>query len=199
MTSWRTDPALQGRFHAQFADDLQVMVHDGEPRRTKKPPEACFVRVTGVVGALRIPSAPPDAPPPVDPAVLTFTERPIYRGTLLNQPHNLTSVRQNQAIDFVTAPGLPHPLQVTAEYLRERPQWVITPCNGCGGDQTLDPMTTMAKTRFPNTPAGMAPLAFSAICPCGGTMLLAMTNLPPPAHPAPSAKPSGSKPWWKFW
>jgi hypothetical protein len=23
MTTWRTDPALQGRFHAEFADDLR--------------------------------------------------------------------------------------------------------------------------------------------------------------------------------
>jgi len=198
MTTWRTDPALQGRFHAEFADDLQVMVHDGEPRRTKKSPEACFVRVTGVAGSLRIPHAPPNTPPPIAAAAVSWRELPIYRGTLLNQPHGLASVKQNSAVEFIAAKGLPNPLMITSQYARERAQWVIQPCSGCGGDQTLDPMTTMAHTRFPDAPGGSIPVAFSAICPCGGTMMLTMTNLPP--APAPTRGGSSApKPWWKFW
>lgn len=49
-------------------------------------------------------------------------------------------------------------------------------CDRCGADQTLDPPTSMARTRFPDAPAGSAPLAFSALCPCGGTMLLALVE-----------------------
>ena len=198
MTPWRTDPALQGRFHADFADDLQVMVHDGEPRRTQRPPEACFVRVTGVAGVLRIPHAPPNAQPPVPASVLQWTELPIYRGTVLNAPHNLTTVRQSQSIEFVAAAGLPYPVQITPQYAQERSQWCITPCSGCGGDQTLDPMTTMAKTRFPDAPGGSIPIAFSSICPCGGTMMLAMADVPRAPAP-PSTSGDGAKPWWKFW
>jgi hypothetical protein len=197
MTTWRTDPALQGRFHAEFADDLQVMVHDGEPRRTNKPPEACFVHVTGVVGTLRIPHAPPNAVPPVPASALQWTELPIYRGTVLNVPHNLTTVRQNQPIEFIAATGLPHPLQITPQYAQERSQWCITPCSGCGSDQALDPMTMMAKTRFPDAPGDSIPIAFSAFCPCGGTMTLAMADVPRASAPTPTS--GSAKPWWRFW
>jgi hypothetical protein len=33
---WRDDPLLKGRFHPDFPDDLQVVVHDGGPRLTAK-------------------------------------------------------------------------------------------------------------------------------------------------------------------
>jgi hypothetical protein len=91
-----------------------------------------------------------------------------------------------------------HPLQITPQYAQERGQWCITPCSGCGSDQTLDPMTTMAKTRFPDAPGDSIPIAFSAFCPCGGTMMLAMADVP---HASASTPTSGgsAKPWWRFW
>ncbi len=36
---WRSDPLLEGRFHPEYPDDLQVIVHDGGPRLTKNAPE----------------------------------------------------------------------------------------------------------------------------------------------------------------
>ncbi len=42
---WRSDPALVGKFHPSYPDHLQVLVHDGEPRRTAHQPELCWVRV----------------------------------------------------------------------------------------------------------------------------------------------------------
>ena len=57
---------------------------------------------------------------------------PIYVGTLLNVPHELTSVRQGDLLRFLVVPGLPHPLHVTTDYLRERPFWGVVPCNQCG-------------------------------------------------------------------
>ncbi|HEY4058185.1 MAG TPA: hypothetical protein VGM39_16345 [Kofleriaceae bacterium] len=200
MATWHSDPALTFPY-AEFPDDLQVMVHDGEPRRTQKQPEACFVRITGIAGTLRIPSAPQGTPPPLTADKLTFTERPIYTATVLNKPHHLTTVRAMESIYFVTSPGVPHPVHVTAQYLRERPQWSLTPCNKCGADQALDPMSVMAATRFPNAPGGAVPIMFSAFCPCGGTQMLAMTELPPGVAPGSTASASGDgkKPWWKFW
>jgi hypothetical protein len=175
MTSWRGDPDLQGRFHPQYPDDLQVIVHDGEPRRTKRSPEACWVRVTGVAGTLRLPSAPPDTPPPTPAHLIRWADVTVYAATVLNVPEQLATVREGSSITFVHAPGLPHPLQVTSEYLRERAQWCVAPCTNCGANQALDPMTTMWRTRFPDSP-GMTPLAFSAICPCGGRMMLSMVQ-----------------------
>ena len=176
MTAWRSDPDLRARFHPQYPDDLQVIVHDGEPRRTQRAAEACWVRVTGVAGTLRSPTASADATQPVPPQAMQWTERTIYSGTLLNAPHQLATVRQGDTIHFIHAPGLPHVLAITDAYQRERPQWCFVPCNKCGADQTLDPMTTMAQTRFPGTPAGSAPIAFTSFCPCGGTMMLSLIN-----------------------
>ncbi|HVV88591.1 MAG TPA: hypothetical protein VHE35_36355, partial [Kofleriaceae bacterium] len=74
---WRHDPALIGRLHRSFPDDLQVLVHEGEPRRTGRKAELCWVRLDGTDDG---------APRPV-------TDRPaqtrLYRATLLSAPHGL--------------------------------------------------------------------------------------------------------------
>jgi hypothetical protein len=119
-----------------------------------------------------------------------WTERTVYEGTLLNQPHGLATVRQGDVIRFVHVPGIPHPLMVTEPYLQERERWAFTPCSGCGADQGLDPPTVMARTRFPDAPPGTAPVAFTAFCSCGGTMVLALVE----SQPEPAKKP-----WWKVW
>jgi hypothetical protein len=166
MTSWRTDPALASRFHRDFPDDLQVIVHDGEPRRTGKQPELCWARITGERARAQFPRGPHDAP--------TYHDTAVYIATLLNQPHELTTIRGGERIFLVVAEGLPHPLMVTRDYLTERAVWSVVPCNRCGAEHTLDPPTTMAETRFPGTEAGTRPIAFSAFCPCGGTMMLSL-------------------------
>ena len=171
MSPWHGDPALQDRFHPSHPNDLQVMVHDGEPRRTRRTPEACWVTVAGVHGVLRMPIAPSDALP-VKSGTVSWAERPVYQGTLLNQPRQLDTVRQGDTILFVHAPGIPHLLHVTANYLAERSQWVFVPCNKCGADQALDPPSIMARTRFPDMPEGSVMMSFTAFCPCGGTMML---------------------------
>lgn len=192
MAEWHDDPDLAGRFHEQEPDDLQVVVHEGEPRRTQCAAEACWVRVTGVHGTLRWPVASPDDAPPIDPASLTYVERPVYAGRLLNQPHGLPHTNEGDTLLFVASPGLPHPLRVDARYLAERPAWSYLPCSACGADQSLDAPSTMARTRFPNAPQGSLPLMFSAFCPCGGTMVLTLVDAAPPA-------PEVDKPWWRFW
>ncbi len=184
-TPWRNDPLLQGKLLPDHPDDLQVVAHDGEPRRTQRNPEVCWVHITRVAGSLRSPIAPPGATPPLSAASVQWVERTVYEGQLLNAPHQLTSVRQGATVRFVHAPGLPHPLLVTAEYERERASWAFTPCDRCGADQALDAPSVMARTRFPQAPAGAVPVAFSAFCPCGGTMLLTQIE----GAPAPSMAP----------
>jgi hypothetical protein len=195
---WHADPALAGRFHPDHPNDLQVMVHDGEPRRTKRTPEACWVTVTGVHGALRMPVAPVDAKPPLNVGQVRFEERLVYAGTLLNEPKQLATARKGDTVLFMTAPGVPHPVRVTEHYLAERGGWAVTACNQCGADQALDPPTIMARTRFPDAPEGSIPIAFTAFCPCGGTMMLCLVEgAAPPAGARPEMTPA--KPWWKFW
>jgi hypothetical protein len=196
-TPWRNDPDLAGKLHPQSPDDVQVLVHDGEPRRTQRNPEGCWVKITGTAGVLRSPIMPKGPPGPAIASQLTWLERTIYQGQLLNQPHQLSTVSQGATVRFVHAPGIPNPLMITPAYEQERPRWAFTPCDRCGADQALDAPSVMAKTRFPDAPPGAVPVAFSAFCPCGGTMMLAQvegapmpsTSMPPSS---PSMRPQGA-------
>lgn len=94
-------------------------------------------------------------------------------GKLLNAPHALQSVRQGDTVRFLTGGGLQQPLQVTLEYLEERENWRIVPCNKCGMSECLDPPSVMAKLRFPDQPPDAVTTMFTSFCPrCGGMQLL---------------------------
>lgn len=164
---WRHDPALVGQLHPRFPDDLQVLVHDGEPRRVGTRPEACWVRLDG---------AEDGAPRPVtgQPAATR-----LYTAYLLSTPHQLTTIKAGDRLRLIAAPGGRLPLQVTDAYLAERPAWVFTPCDRCGLHEGLDPPSVMAATRFPGAPADARPLAFTALCPaCKGTLSLERLERP---------------------
>ncbi|HVK72301.1 MAG TPA: hypothetical protein VM734_03245 [Kofleriaceae bacterium] len=149
---WRTDPALRGRFHRSFPDDLQVLIHDGEPRRTGTQTELCWLRVVAAEDA---------------------AGRTVYVGQLLSKPHQLATVAQGDRLRFLPAPGGRYPLYVTAAYLAERAGWKIEPCSGCGLTETLDPPSVMARTRFPDVAAGSEPVMFTAHCAaCQGTQVV---------------------------
>jgi len=42
------------------------------------------------------------------------------------------------------------------------------------------------------------PVAFTAFCPCGGTIALSLVEGSAPVTDGPD-EPPRSKPWWKFW
>ncbi len=147
---WRRDPALRGRFHPRFPDDLQVLVHDGEPRRTGKRTEVCWVRVGADLG-----------PAPAGGGRL-------LAGVLLNQPHARTTIHAGDALRFLSAPGGAHPLLVTDAYLAERAAWELEPCPSCGLAEALDPPSVMARTRFPDLDADALPVMFTAHCAACG-------------------------------
>jgi hypothetical protein len=199
VTPWRSDPHLASLFLIEHPDDLQVLVHDGEPRRTQRKPEVCWVTVTGVSQVLRFPVAGPDAiPHTVEGA--QWQERPVYAGTLLNAPAQLDSVKRGDTIQLIHTPGMPQPILVRPEYLSERPDWALVPCNRCGADQGLDAPTVMARTRFPAMPPDAVMEAFSAFCGCGGFMMLSKLARDPDSAFAPEAPPAPAlKPWWRFW
>ncbi len=160
---WHRDPLLAGKFHTQFPDDIQALVHDGDPRRTRRGPELCWVRI------LKIDRAPTRR--------LTVAEiepsRHVYVAELLNQPHTLTSVNKGDRLKVISVHGLEHALHVTDEYLREREQWSITPCDRCGMTECFDPPSVMAKVRFPDAPPDAQVEAFTSFCSkCGGIQQL---------------------------
>ena len=80
-------PKLIGRFHPDYPNDIQVLVHDGGPRISSVSPELIWVTV--------------------------ISERnSIFRGRILNAPHNLKSVSQYDEISFLVPDGSPHPVLV---------------------------------------------------------------------------------------
>ncbi|HEX8115225.1 MAG TPA: hypothetical protein VF516_46175 [Kofleriaceae bacterium] len=174
--AWRKDPDLKGRFHDSYPDDLQVLVHDGEPRRTSRQPELCWVRI------VEAKEGPPRRfifmPQATSLSESEFarkyrTNKIVYVGKLLNAPHALQSVRQGDTVRFFTGGGLEQPLQVTLEYLEERENWRIVPCNKCGMGECLDPPSVMAKLRFPDQPPDAVTTMFTSFCPrCGGMQML---------------------------
>lgn len=177
---WHRDPDLRGRFHASWPDDLQVLVHDGEPRRTERKPELCWVRVV---------AAEPGPPRWITfvPDVHELSERElaqkyrrsqtVYVATLLNAPEALVSIRQGDAIRFLAGGGLEHPLLVTPQYLAERAGWKITLCSECGMSECLDPPSVMARLRFPDNPPGATVQNFTSFCAlCGGMQMLSRAD-----------------------
>lgn len=156
MTAWRDDPRLSGRFHPQYPDDLQVIVHDGGPRTTSRRPELVWVRVV---------AARADA----------------FVGQLLNAPHQLETAHLGDEIFFVPA-GNQHPIRVTAQYLAERPDWNIHPCQACGLSELFDPPSVLLRTVFSNAPPDAQMEMFSAICgACGGVQIVAARTASPRA------------------
>lgn len=165
QSAWHRDPLLDGKFHNQYPDDIQALVHDGDPRRTRRGPELCWVRMQRIERApTRQVGASASA---IEPS------RHVYVAELLNQPHTLTTVHRGDRIKVISVHGLPHPLHVTEDYLREREQWTITPCDKCGASECFDPPSVMAAVRFPDAPADSIIEAFTSFCShCGGIQQL---------------------------
>lgn len=169
---WRRDPALAGRFHRSWPDDLQVLVHDGEPRRTGRRTEVCWVRVDAAADAPPRPSQTADGTP-----LPRATTR--YAGTLLSVPKQLATWKAGARVDFLPDAGGRHPVAVTVAYLDERAAWIVRACDGCGLTEGLDPPSVMFRTRFPDADADAdaAPVAFTAHCPvCGPPAALAFSR-----------------------
>lgn len=164
-SAWHRDPLLAGKFHANHPDDLQAFVHDGDPRRMRRGPELCWVRLQ------RIDRAPTRrVTADIEPS------RHVYLAELLNQPHTLQSVKRGDRIKVISVHGLPYPLHVTDEYLAECEHWRITPCDKCGCSESFDPPSEMAKVRFPNAAPDLEIQQFTSFCPnpnCSGIQLLA--------------------------
>lgn len=172
MNQWRSDPRLVGKFHPEFPDDLQVLVHDGGPRLTDHRPELVWVRIVACNGS-------------------TFT------GRVLNQPQQLDSVQEGSVITFLVPDGVPDPLMVTEKYLRERPDWIVHPCTDCGLTELFDAPSDLIKVVFANTPEGSIIQMFTAICgACGGAQAVEYKDCD---NGDQDLRGKSTKRWWEFW
>jgi hypothetical protein len=175
-SEWREHPKLKGRLLPDYPDDLQVVVHDGGARLSRSPAEVVWVRITGMHGE-------------------------VFRGIVLNQPHNLRSVRQGSEIKFVVADGAEYPVMVTDKYLQERREWVIHPCQKCGFSELFDAPSDLVRVVFPHGPAVGQIVTFTAFCPlCGGVQVVGAkaSQAPGGGKPAPGP-PAAKRSWWRFW
>ena len=145
---WRTDAAISEKFHPDFPDELQVIVHEGGPRLTERQPELVWVRITEKYGN-------------------------AYRGKLLNQPQQLPSLKQGDLILFLAPNSENQPFMVTDKYLQERSEWHIGPCDKCGMPDLFDAPSDLQATVFPDVPADAKMEAFTSFCPlCGGVQMV---------------------------
>jgi hypothetical protein len=162
---------LAGRFLPEHPDDLQVLVHEGGPRLTDRHPEVVWITVTGCEGE-------------------------VFTGRVLNQPTQLSTIRQGQQIRFLMPAACEHPILVTDKYLRERSGWTIHPCRTCGFSELFDAPSDLMRAAFPDLPKDAGVEAFTSFCPfCGGVQTLERKPIADPPRSAGAAK----KPWWQIW
>lgn len=142
-SSCNEHPKLRGRFHAEFPDDLQVIVHDGGPHICDRKPELAWVRVIEC-------------------------EDEVFSGVLRNRPFHLQSVAEGALIRFIVPGGGQYPLQVTRQYLEERSTWrLLAPCNQCGLTELLDPVSQLLTASFPDIAADQLSRGFTFTTRCG--------------------------------
>lgn len=140
---WNEHPKLRGRFHPEFPEDLQVIVHDASPAKSGGYAELVWVRVTGC-------------------------DDEIFSGIVLNKPSHLRDVTEFSSISFIVPDGGQYPLQVTPKYLSERSMWrILMPCKGCGLTELLYPPTELVAYSFPLVTAAELSKGFTFTTRCG--------------------------------
>lgn len=170
---WHNDPNLKNRFHPDYPDDIQVLVHDGGPRIAKHPPELMWVRVVGKPGE-------------------------AYESILLNTPHQLETAKQGDRILFLAPPNAKFPIRVTGKYLAERAAWTIVPCDKCGFAELFDAPSDLIRRIFPNVPADAVLEKFTSFCPlCGGVQVISSKGAK--TDQRQSVTRTTKRKWWQFW
>ena len=168
---WHDHPSLQGRFHPEHPDDVEVLVHDGGPRPTEQRPELVWVRITGLDGD-------------------------VFTGDVLNQPQQLTLVCRGMSINFIAAG--PHLLQVRETYLQERDDWTIHARDRCGLSALFDAPSQLMRKVFPSLPKGATMEMFTAFCgACGGAQVV--EHKKKSEEDRTREVPASKKKWWQFW
>jgi hypothetical protein len=102
---WREHPKLKGRFHPDYPDDLQVIVHDGGPRFSSTQLEVVWVAVTGMMSSKAFQARVLTPTTSAKDTSSYDQEFQVFKGRVLNQPHKLQSIHQGSNIKFITAHG----------------------------------------------------------------------------------------------
>lgn len=158
MAIWHTDPAMAGRFHPDFPDDVQVLLHEGSFRFTPARPEVMWAKLIGHV------------------AITGPQGRRIgaYQVQLLSQPFELQSLHLHDQILAVCNNSYPYLIRVSESYLSERTDYEVLPCNQCGLPELFDTISRLIAYTFAAPPTPEADLTmFTSTCPlCGGMLVV---------------------------
>ena len=154
--------SLIGPLSLRVSSHVKVMVHDGGPWTTDRRPKVVWVRVIGCDGE-------------------------VFRGQVLNRPIQLEKVKQGDFIKFIVPKSGEYPILVREQYLKERENWIITPCNKCGLSELFDPPSELIKIVFPSVSAdeSMEMVSFTAFCgACGGILVVEKIETPIGVNPS---------------
>jgi predicted RNA-binding Zn-ribbon protein involved in translation (DUF1610 family) len=148
VKNWQNHPRIKSYIHPEYPNDLQVLIHDGSSYVSNKHFELVWVTITGV-------------------------SSDVFTGRLLNQPCQITQVRQGDTIYFILPESSEYPLFVTPKYLIERPNWHIYPCQKCGFDELFDAPSDLMQVVLSGTPQDTIIETFTTFCPiCGGVQIV---------------------------
>ena len=178
MAVWHRDPAFEGKFHPQYPDDVQVIVHEGSFRFTETKPELMWAKILE----------------PYEVTDINGGTIRAYKAQLLNQPFNLKTIKMGSEILFIAPLRYRHPIRVTEQYLADRREYDIEPCNRCGLNELFDPISQIIEKVFPQMKEALekehqALPMFTSLCPvCGGVLIVkhkGFANAPtqPPSTP----------------
>lgn len=166
---WHENPKLQERFHHNYPNDLQVVIHNGGPRLSQHRPELVWVRIQA--GA-----------------------NDLYSGEVLNQPEQLEGISQGSTIKLIVPDGGEYPLQVRDKYLLEKAHWIIHPCQQCGLTELFDAPSDLIRVIFPDAPTDAAIEMFTSFCGfCGGVQVIERKDREEDSTVAEVKKT------WQFW
>jgi hypothetical protein len=140
---WRNDPALVGRFHASFPDDLEVRF---------------YLFAAGAVETMWVQTNAVDE------------EIGGYAGVLLNQPHAARAeVDEGARVSYRSARGAPEPLWVSPATRANLHDW-SSECTACGFDMVLEPIEDIVGPHVAAS-ADMPHQILGMCCPmCEGAM-----------------------------
>lgn len=147
--NWRNDTDIKSNFiYEDYPDDLPVIVYDENYKTSKTQLENIWVRTIGVY-------------------------EDYYLGRIMNKPTQLVTLKENEIIIFKIKNGTQTPTMVTDNYLIERENWKITPCDKCGFTELFDSPSELFKIMFERNESDDEIVSFSTFCNlCGGVQII---------------------------
>ena len=90
------------------------------------------------------------------------------------------------------------PLLLTEKYLRERPDWIIRPCENCGLSELFDAPSDLVRATFPNLPDGAVLETFTTFCGMCRGRGVQVIQLKAAMSDETLVEESPRR-WWRFW